>query len=43
MYTQIGITSFGSKFCGSENTAGVYTRVSNYISWIEPIVWPNDE
>ncbi|XP_050545991.1 venom protease-like [Daktulosphaira vitifoliae] len=40
MYLQIGITSFG-KICGFHESPGVYTRVSNFISWIEPIVWPN--
>ncbi|XP_044258345.1 serine protease snake-like [Tribolium madens] len=35
----VGITSFG-KACGMENSAGVYTRVSTYRSWIESIVWP---
>ncbi|XP_026816313.1 serine protease snake-like [Rhopalosiphum maidis] len=39
MYSQIGITSFGDTYCG-EDKPGVYTRVSNYISWIEQIVWP---
>ncbi|XP_060851918.1 serine protease snake-like isoform X2 [Rhopalosiphum padi] len=39
MYSQIGITSFGDTFCGKDKP-GVYTRVSNYISWIEQIVWP---
>lgn len=39
MYSQIGITSFG-KYCGNKDTPGVYTRVSNYIPWIERIVWP---
>jgi len=39
MYTQIGVTSFG-RFCGEKHLPGVYTRVSKYISWIEPIVWP---
>ncbi|CAK9824499.1 Serine protease snake [Anthophora retusa] len=38
MYNVIGVTSFG-KLCGSI-TPGVYTRVYNYISWIENIVWP---
>lgn len=35
-YHLIGITSFG-KGCGSGY--GVYTRVSEYIDWIESIVW----
>lgn len=34
----IGITSFG-KFCGATNIPAVYTRVSEYVSWIEDIVW----
>ncbi|GJQ73802.1 hypothetical protein Trydic_g18742 [Trypoxylus dichotomus] len=34
----VGITSFG-KGCGL--AAGVYTRVSPYVPWIEKIVWPN--
>lgn len=36
-----GITSFGSG-CGIKNLPAVYTRVSNYVPWIEDIVWPND-
>ncbi|CAH1405893.1 unnamed protein product [Nezara viridula] len=36
--TQIGITSFG-KECGSPNSPGVYTRVSNYIPWIEKVAF----
>nr|XP_022910650.1 serine protease snake-like [Onthophagus taurus] len=38
MYRVVGVTSFGNN-CGL--VPGVYTRVSNYISWIESIVWPN--
>lgn len=34
----IGITSFG-KLCGYSNTPAIYTRVSEYIPWIESIVW----
>ena len=33
----IGVTSFG-KLCGSI-TSGIYTRIYNYVSWIEDIVW----
>lgn len=41
MYDIIGIVSFG-KPCGiTNNLPGVYTRVSNYIKWIEDIVWPS--
>ncbi|XP_017783437.1 PREDICTED: serine protease snake-like [Nicrophorus vespilloides] len=35
-----GVMSFG-KACLLTNSPGVYTRVANYIDWIEPIVWPN--
>ncbi|KAL3272350.1 hypothetical protein HHI36_013830 [Cryptolaemus montrouzieri] len=34
----VGITSFG-KACGVANTPGVYTRVSAFVPWLEPIVW----
>ena len=33
-YYQIGIVSFGLKNCGSDIPA-VYTRVTNYLPWIE--------
>lgn len=39
MDTLIGVTSLG-KFCGG-NTPGIYTRVYNYVSWIEDVVWPD--
>ncbi|XP_066150913.1 transmembrane protease serine 9-like [Euwallacea fornicatus] len=40
MYDILGVTSFG-KACGLQvNIPGVYTRVSNYLKWIEDIVWP---
>lgn len=41
MYNVIGVTSFG-KLCGLLETPGVYTRVSNYIKWIEDTVWPEN-
>ncbi|XP_063907519.1 serine protease snake-like isoform X2 [Zophobas morio] len=37
MYDIIGVTSFGRGCAGG---AGIYVRVSNYIKWIEDIVWP---
>lgn len=41
MYDIIGITSFGVVGCGlDKNLPGVYTRVSNYLEWIENTVWP---
>lgn len=39
LHKVVGVTSFG-RDCGRKMTAGVYTRVSKYIEWIENIVWP---
>jgi secreted trypsin-like serine protease len=36
----VGLTSFAPAGCGDENSPGVYTRVSEYIDWIESRVWP---
>ncbi|XP_041980583.1 transmembrane protease serine 11B-like [Aricia agestis] len=41
MYYLLGVTSFGFG-CARANTPGVYTRISSFVDWIEPIVWPND-
>ncbi|XP_060835017.1 serine protease snake-like isoform X2 [Rhopalosiphum padi] len=41
MYIQYGVTSFG-KFCGDKDTPGIYTKVANYISWIEEIAFSNN-
>ncbi|XP_017771301.1 PREDICTED: venom protease-like [Nicrophorus vespilloides] len=40
VYVIYGVTSFG-KACGLSSTPGIYTRVSYFLDWIEPIVWPN--
>ncbi|XP_026744185.1 serine protease snake-like [Trichoplusia ni] len=40
MYVILGVTSFGITACGEIGYPGVYTRVSNYVPWIESIVWP---
>lgn len=38
IFNLIGITSFG-KLCATENSPGVYTKVSAFLPWIEQIVW----
>lgn len=38
MYSIIGVTSTG-KFCGYANAPAIYTKTSNYLDWIESIVW----
>lgn len=40
MFTQVGITSFGSSFCGIAGVPAVYTKVFFYVTWIESVVWP---
>lgn len=37
----VGIVSFG-RGCGTVGTPGIYTKVSNYIDWIEKTVWKDD-
>uniref|UniRef100_A0A2A4K9I3 Peptidase S1 domain-containing protein n=1 Tax=Heliothis virescens TaxID=7102 RepID=A0A2A4K9I3_HELVI len=36
-----GVTSFGTS-CGILGSAGIYTRVSHYVPWIESVVWPEE-
>lgn len=33
-YFAIGIVSFGTKSCGRDKKAAVYTRVSHYMPWL---------
>lgn len=37
MYNIMGVTSAG-QICGSYNP-GIYTRVYNYVSWLESVIW----
>ncbi|KAG5882467.1 hypothetical protein JTB14_014181 [Gonioctena quinquepunctata] len=39
VYVIVGVTSFG-KACGISKSPSIYTRVYNYLTWIERIVWP---
>jgi transmembrane serine protease 3 len=38
----VGIVSFGIE-CAKPDTPAVYTRVSNYVPWIESVVCAYDE
>lgn len=40
MYTIVGVTSFGSVYCGSIGIPAIYTKVFHYLDWIEASVWP---
>ncbi|XP_041980971.1 uncharacterized protein LOC121734426 [Aricia agestis] len=40
MYYLLGVTSVGFG-CARQNTPGIYSRISSFLDWIEPIVWPN--
>lgn len=39
LYQVVGVTSFGSWFCGDVSRPAVFTDVSYYIEWIETQVW----
>lgn len=39
MYTQIAVTSFWNDRSTVDKPT-IYTKVSNYIPWVEKIVWP---
>ncbi|KAK7794495.1 hypothetical protein R5R35_004714 [Gryllus longicercus] len=43
MYSLVGVTSFGTKICGSGNAPTIFTRVSHYVPWIESVVWPDEK
>lgn len=33
-YFLIGVVSYGDTYCGDSATAGIYTKVSEYLDWI---------
>ncbi|XP_030757927.1 serine protease snake-like [Sitophilus oryzae] len=37
-YSIIGVTSFG-RFCGMKNSLGVYSKVDQFVPWIESVIW----
>lgn len=39
IYEIVGITSYGNQDCGAINSYGVYTKVSEYLDWMEDKVW----
>lgn len=39
VFSIIGVTSYGSTYCGQKSSPGIYTRVSSYLDWIEVNVW----
>ncbi|XP_059471518.1 venom protease-like [Neocloeon triangulifer] len=38
----VGVTSFG-RVCGGKNSPGIYTRVSQFLPWIEQNLWPYEQ
>ena len=43
MYTIIGLTSFGHVDCVQPSVPGIYTRVFQYLDWIEDVVWTQNK
>ncbi|XP_067012911.2 serine protease snake [Anabrus simplex] len=42
-YSIVGVLAFGSVPCGQPLKASVFTRIYNYIPWIEFIVWADED
>ncbi|KRT81069.1 Trypsin [Oryctes borbonicus] len=41
IFYTVGITSFG-RMCALENTPAIYTKVSEFIPWLQRIVWESE-
>ncbi|XP_072380108.1 clotting factor G beta subunit-like [Diabrotica undecimpunctata] len=40
MYDAVGVSSFGPRNCDKKGLPTAFTRISNYIKWIQVNVWP---
>ncbi|XP_055595733.1 CLIP domain-containing serine protease B15-like [Uranotaenia lowii] len=38
IWFQVGVVSYGFKFCGTEGVPGIYTNVVKYLDWIKEVV-----